>query len=74
MFLGAFLLVVHICHIQLFFTGEKQRKSTKIQVKYVIENEFLLFQVIAREHVGTHSTLAHEHVGTQAKHVATIVR
>ena len=29
-----------------------------------MENLFLLFEVIAREHLGTQDTLAHEHVST----------
>ena len=51
----------------LFHRKKKERTITKIQGKH-IENLFLLFVVIAREHVDTKSTqgrLAREHVSTQ---------
>ena len=48
----------------------------KKQKKHAIENLFLLFIVIAREHVGTQSmqgTLAGEHA-KHARHVGTLSR
>ena len=62
-----------------FISQEKERKSNhKKQRKDIIENLFLLFVAIAREHVDTKSTqgtLAHDHVSTQStqehEHVST---
>ena len=73
---------IPVCHALLiysFFSQEKDKeKLPKIEVKHVIENLFLLFEVIAREHVGmqhtlvlvhesTQGTLAHEHVSSEDK-------
>ena len=73
---------IPVCHALLIYSFFSQEKDTeklpKIEVKHVIENLFLLFEVIAREHVGmqhtlvlvhesTQGTLAHEHVSSQDK-------
>ena len=63
MFPEIFLLVVYTFHIQFYFSGKKQKKSTKNLGKIFIENLILLFEVIAREHLGTQDT----HVGTRAR-------
>ena len=65
MFRETFLLVVYTFHIQFYFSEKRQRKSTKNLSKNVIENLFLLFEVKAREDLGTQSTLAREHITTE---------
>ena len=53
---------------QFYFTEKIQTKNTKNLKKYVTENLFLLFVVIACEHIGTQSTqgtFSREHVSTQ---------
>ena len=68
-----FLFVMHFSYIVLFHR-KKTKKKHKKSVKPVIENLFLLFEVIACEHVGTQSPLAREHINTQStlsrKHVS----
>ena len=72
--LETFLLVVHVSYTILFH----RKKTKKMYQKSVNENLFLLFEVIAREHVCTQATLVREYVGTkdtmareQARHVST---
>ena len=48
-----------------YFTGKRQRTISKMEGKHVIENLFLSFVIIAREHVDTQDTLARENVSTQ---------
>ena len=69
MFAETFLLVLHFSYTVLFHR-KKTKKVPKISVKHVTENLFLLFVVIAREHVGTQGNLTREHV----RHVSTIAR
>ena len=58
-------------HIKFYFSGKRQRKKKyKNLSKNVIENLFLLFQVIAPEHLGTQGTRTRKH----AKHVGTWAR
>ena len=72
--LETFLLVVHVSYTILFH----RKKTKKMYQKSVNENLFLLFEVIAREHVCTQATLVREYAGTkdtmareQARHVST---
>lgn len=44
--------------IQFYFTGKRQRKSSKISMKHVT----LLFEVKVHEQIGTQATLPHEQV------------
>ena len=63
----------------IFISQEKrQRTTTKMYRKLIIENSFLLFVVISREYVGTETTqgtLTREHVSAQGtlalEHVST---
>ena len=75
MFPDTFLLAVYTCLIKFYFSGKRQRKRTKNLSKNVIENLFLLFEVIAPEHLGTQGTRARKHVSTQStlsrEHVST---
>ena len=68
MFPKTFLLVVYTVHIKFYFSGKDKEKVPNIQVKYVIENLFLLFKIIVREHLGTQDMCARkarEHISTQ---------
>ena len=48
-----------------FISQEKDKeKVPKIYVKHVTENLFLLFEFIARDHVGTQGTLVCEQLRT----------
>ena len=48
-----------------FISLEKYKeKASKIYLKHVIENLFLLFEVIALEHVGTQGKMTGKHVST----------
>ena len=65
---------IPVCHIYCSYKvlflrkkTEKDRKSTKNLIKTCQWNLFLLFEVIAREHLGTQGKWARKHVGTWAR-------